>query len=128
MSTVYRKFAAGADGDFGRSELAFSSGASACLVLANQGYPAKAASGDAIEGIEAARACEGVAVFHAGTDRRDGQVIATGGRVLNVCADGDDLDQALARAYDGAARIHWPAKTMRSDIGRRVLGMGAGLS
>ena len=121
-------FAAGADGDFGRSELAFSSGASACLVLANQGYPAKAASGDAIEGIEAARACEGVAVFHAGTDRRDGQVIATGGRVLNVCADGDDLDQALARAYDGAARIHWPAKTMRSDIGRRVLGMGAGLS
>lgn len=121
-------FAAGAEGDFGRSELAFRAGASACLVLANQGYPGKAASGDVIEGIEAAQAHEGVVVFHAGTARRNGEVIATGGRVLNVCAVGEDLGEALSRAYDGADRIDWPAKAMRSDIGRRVLATGAGLS
>lgn len=117
-------FASGADGDFGRSELAFRSGASSCLVLANEGYPGKAASGDEIEGIEAARAREGVVVFHAGTRRRYGQLIAVGGRVLNVCAVGDDLGQALGRAYDAAAYIDWPAKAMRPDIGRRVLAMG----
>lgn len=121
-------FASGADGDFGRSRLAFRSGASACLVLANRGYPGNAASGDEIVGIDVAQAKEGVVVFHAGTGRRDGQIVATGGRVLNVCAVGDDLGQALARAYDGAARIHWRSKAMRSDIGRRVLGMGAVLS
>lgn len=119
-------FAAGADGDFGRTQLAFGAGASACLVLANEGYPEKAASGDAIEGIEAARGCEGVVVFHAGTSSRGGEVVATGGRVLNVCAVGDSLEQALGRAYEGAARIHWPSKAMRSDIGRRVLSSGTG--
>ncbi len=117
-------FAAGADGDFGRSTLAFRPGASACLVLANRGYPGRAASGDPIEGIEEAREHEGVVVFHAGAGRRDGQVIAAGGRVLNVCAVGGDLSQALARAYGAAARIHWPARAMRSDIGRRVLETG----
>lgn len=121
-------FVAGAEGDFGRSALAFRAGASVCLVLANQGYPGKAASGDVIEGIEAARSQEGVVVFHAGTDRRNGEFIATGGRVLNVCAVGEDLDQALSRAYEGADRINWPAKAMRSDIGRRVLATGGGLS
>ncbi len=118
-------FLAGAGGDFGRSELAFRAGASACLVLANRGYPGKAASGDPIEGIEDARAGEGVVVFHAGTGRRNGAVIATGGRVLNVCALGDDLAQALDRAYGAAACIRWPSKAMRSDIGRRVLDRGA---
>ncbi len=119
-------FLAGAGGDFARSELAFRAGASACLVLANQGYPGKAASGDAIEGIESARAREGVVVFHAGTGRNGDEVIAAGGRVLNVCAVGDDLGQALERAYGAAARIHWPSKAMRSDIGRRVLEGAAG--
>ena len=121
-------FTAGAEGDFGRSALSFRAGASACLVLANQGYPGKAVAGDVIEGIEVARAHEGVVVFHAGTARRNGDVIATGGRVLNVCAVGEDLGQALARAYEGADRINWPAKAMRSDIGRRVLATGAGPS
>ncbi len=119
-------FRAGAAGDFGRSALAFRAGASACIVLANRGYPGEAAAGDPIEGIEDARAREGVVVFHAGTDRRDGAVIAAGGRVLNVCAAGDDLPQALERAYGAAARIRWPARTMRSDIGRRVLEAASG--
>jgi len=118
-------FLAGARGDFGRSELAFRGGASACLVLANRGYPGKAASGDVIRGIEAARACEGVVVFHAGTGRSGGAVTATAGRVLNVCALGDDLSQALGRAYRAAEEITWPSKVMRTDIGRRVLAAGA---
>ncbi|MCY3930286.1 MAG: phosphoribosylamine--glycine ligase [Acidobacteria bacterium] len=120
-------FLAGAGGDFGRSQLAFRAGASACLVLANRGYPGKASSGDLIEGIEDARACEGVVVFHAGTGRNGGAVTATGGRVLNVCAVGEDLGQALERAYGAAALIRWPSKAMRSDIGRRVLDGGAGV-
>ncbi len=120
--------AAGADGDFGRSGLAFRSGAAACLVLANEGYPGKAASGDVIEGIDAARAGAGVVVFHAGAERRNGRIIAAGGRVLNVCAVGDDLGQALGRAYEAAAHVHWPAKAMRPDIGRRVLAMERVLS
>ncbi len=121
-------FAAGAAGDFGREQLAFHDGASACLVLANRGYPGAVAAGDVIQGIETARSVAGAVVFHAGTARRNGEVVAAGGRVLNVCAAGADLAEALDRAYRAADRIHWPAKTMRSDIGRRVLEVQAGSS
>ncbi len=119
--------AAGAEGDFGEQRVRFSSDAAACIVLASAGYPDKAVKGEAIRGIEAARAHEGVEVFHAGTafDARDpGQeqtLVAAGGRVLSVCGRGPKLVEALRRAYLAAAEIEWPSKVLRRDIGRRVL-------
>ncbi|MDX1382654.1 MAG: phosphoribosylglycinamide synthetase C domain-containing protein, partial [Thermoanaerobaculia bacterium] len=62
-----------------------------------------------------------VEVFHAGTASRDGAIVSAGGRVLNVCARGDDLRQALDRAYEACEDIYWPSKILRRDIGRRVL-------
>jgi phosphoribosylamine--glycine ligase len=47
--------------------------------------------------------------------------VTAGGRVLNVCASGGGLRDALRRAYEAAAEIEWPAKRVRGDIGRRVL-------
>lgn len=59
---------------------------------------------------------------HAGTRRRpDGQLVAAGGRVLNVCAEGDDIAQARERAYAAVRRIDWPGGFSRSDIGWRAL-------
>ena len=74
-----------------------------------------------IEGLEAAAARPRVEVFHAGTGERDGRIVASSGRVLNVCATGADLREALREAYAAAAEISWPHKVLRSDIGRRVL-------
>ena len=116
--------AAGAQGDFGDHRLRFSRDAAACIVLASSGYPGKPIKGEAIRGIERARAHEGVEVFHAGTgvDPRDGETLVTaGGRVLNVCARGPQLVDALRRAYAAAAEIDWPGKVFRRDVGRRVL-------
>ncbi len=113
--------AAGAGGDFGIDRLTFHPGASVCLVVANEGYPGKPIAGDPISGIEAAQAMESVEIFHAGTKAEHGRIIASSGRVLNVCARGSDLAEALDRAYGAAAEIDWPHKAMRSDIGRRVL-------
>jgi phosphoribosylamine--glycine ligase len=112
----------GAAGDFGIDDLRFSDRAAACIVLANDGYPDSPAKGDAISGLEQAGALDDVVVFHAGTAEEDGRVIAIGGRVLNVCALGDDLEDALAKAYAAADLISWEHKVMRRDIGRRVVG------
>lgn len=112
---------AGAVGSFELENLAFHSGAAVCLVLANEGYPGKPISGDEISGLETAQAMDSVEVFHAGTKAENGRIIASSGRVLNVCARGSNLGQALERAYAAAAEIDWPRKAMRSDIGRRVL-------
>lgn len=113
--------AAGAEGAFGTSRLHFRKEAAACLVLASQGYPERPVTGEPIDGLDEAAAVEGVAVFHAATALEDGRVVSAGGRVLNVCATGANLAEALRRAYAAAARIDWPSKILRHDIGRRVV-------
>jgi phosphoribosylamine---glycine ligase len=111
----------GARGEFEVPRLRFRQEAAACLVLASEGYPGTPVKGAAIHGLEAARSLPGVEIFHAGTARTTEGWAVAGGRVLNVCARGSDLRQALRRAYDAARLIEWPGRQLRGDIGRRVL-------
>ncbi|MDZ4364060.1 phosphoribosylamine--glycine ligase [Brevundimonas sp.] len=92
-----------------------------CVVLAAKGYPDSPLEGSIIRGADQDFGPD-VMVFHAGTRRRpDGQLIAAGGRVLNVCAQGDDIAQARERAYAAVRRIDWPGGFSRSDIGWRAM-------
>lgn len=91
-------------------------GASACIVLASGGYPGEYSKGFEITGTESCNAF----VYHAGTGVSDGKLVTTGGRVLGVTALGDDLDDALAAAYECVGRINFQAKHFRRDIGRTV--------
>lgn len=92
------------------------------VVMAAGGYPGAYDKGDVITGLADA-AAEGVQIFHAGTVLGDdGQVRTSGGRVLCVCALGDDVAQAQARAYAGVAKIHWRDVAYRRDIGYRAIG------
>ncbi len=113
--------AAGAAGQFGSQRLRFRQEAAACVVLGSSPYPERPVVGEPIEGLEAAAALPGVEIFHAGTAVDNGRLVTAGGRVLNVCATGPGLRDALRAAYQAAARIDWPSKLCRSDIGRRVL-------
>ncbi len=92
------------------------------VVLAAGGYPFDYRKGDAISGLDDDVAqCK---VFHAGTRRADGEVLTSGGRVLCVCALGDDVAEAQARAYDRVGRIAWRDVYYRRDIGYRALRRG----
>jgi len=86
------------------------------VVLATEGYPASARTGDPIAGLAEANALEDVHVFHAGTKRVDGDVVTAGGRVLGVTALGSTIAQARVRAYEAAAKISWPGVQYRRDI------------
>ena len=55
-------------------------------------------------------------VFHAGTKAEDGKVLAVGGRVLNVTARGDTLQEARDRAYAMVDSVDWPQGFFRRDI------------
>ncbi len=91
------------------------------VVMAAQGYPGKAKAGDVIAGLDEELGPD-VKVFQAGTKiDADGQVVTAGGRVLCVCALGDDLKQARDRAYAAADRIHFDGAFCRRDIGHRAL-------
>jgi phosphoribosylamine---glycine ligase len=92
------------------------------VVMAAQGYPSTPRTGTVIRGLDAAAADENVEIFHAGTKRDDaGQVVANGGRVLNVTARGKTVGEAQARAYAAIAKIDWPEGFCRRDIGWRAI-------
>jgi len=90
------------------------------VVMAAKGYPGRYEKGGIIRGIDRAEAMPGVKVFHAGTALRDGEIVASGGRVLNVTARGATIREAQARAYAAADVIDWPDGFFRRDIGWRA--------
>lgn len=95
---------------------------SVTVVYAAQGYPDEPLTGSIIRGLAQADQVDGVVVFHAGTrEDEEGNLRAAGGRVLNVTAIGDDLRQAVTRAYDAVSRIDWPGGFCRRDIAWRAL-------
>jgi len=98
-------------------------GAAVCVVLASGGYPRDYATGKRIEGLDAAASAADVVVFHAGTKRgADGGFVTTGGRVLGVCARGESVAEARARAYAACAPIAFEGMQLRRDIAARGVG------
>ncbi len=109
------------DGILDSVDLRWSEDAALTVVMAARGYPGAYEKGSEIRGLERAREVPGVQIFHAGTEMRDGRLVATGGRVLNVSATGRDVREAQARAYEAVALIDWPAGFCRHDIGWRAI-------
>ncbi len=91
------------------------------IVMAAKGYPGSYEKGTVINGLDALPEDSRNMVFHAGTREVDGQVVASGGRVLNVTARGDTLQEARDRAYATVEAVDWPDGFYRSDIGWRAL-------
>jgi phosphoribosylamine--glycine ligase len=91
------------------------------VVMAANGYPGSYEKGSVINGLDALPETSSEMCFHAGTSEKDGQIVATGGRVLNVTARGDNLRQAADRAYAMVDQIDWPEGFCRRDIGWRAL-------
>jgi phosphoribosylamine--glycine ligase len=98
----------------------FSDDTALTVVMAANGYPGMAEKGGAINGIAAAEAT-GAKVFHAGTARKAGKLVANGGRVLNVTAMGRDVAEAQRKAYAAVDAIDFPTGFCRRDIGWREL-------
>ncbi len=90
------------------------------VVLATGDYPASATP---LRGVAAPRVKDGCWIFWGNSTRRDGWIDAAGGRVLTLCAMGNDVERARARAYDGvhalAAELGACDLTYRTDIAAR---------
>jgi phosphoribosylamine--glycine ligase len=112
---------AAARGTLAGRQISWDPRAAACVVLAADGYPGNYERGKVIQGLDSLREWRDGAVFHAGTARRDGDVVTNGGRVLGVTALGADVAAAVAEAYGAVGRITWDGMHYRRDIGRRAL-------
>jgi phosphoribosylamine--glycine ligase len=105
------------EGRLERTEVAWRPGGCATVVVAAAGYPEAYGKGEVISGVAEAAALDGVMVFQAGTARKEGELVTSGGRVLAVSGVGEDLVMATGRAYEGLRKIQFAGAHYRRDIG-----------
>lgn len=92
---------------------------SVCVVLASGGYPGSYEKGKVIKGLD--QVSPETMVFHAGTAKKDGEIVTAGGRVLGVTAVGPDILAAIKSAYETVEKISFDGMQYRKDIGRRAI-------
>jgi phosphoribosylamine--glycine ligase len=110
-----------AEGQLKDTKIEWVKEAAACVVLASRGYPDGVETGKPIHGLDDLAGEPDVVVYHAATDRRDGEVVTVGGRVLGVTALGATLDAAVQRAYEAIPKISFDGMQFRKDIGQKAL-------
>lgn len=88
-----------------------------CVVMCAKGYPENYEKGSEINGLEHITKAK---ILHAGTIKKDGKILANGGRVLNVVAEADSFKSARDKAYEAIAQIDWKEGFCRKDIASKA--------
>ena len=123
-SDLLKVMTACTEGTLADTEVRFSDGAAACVILASGGYPVAYEKGKPITGLVDGQLPDepNVTVYHSGTAiTEDGQLVTNGGRVLGVTATAPGLPRAISIAYEAAEHIHFDKLHKRTDIGMRAL-------
>lgn len=107
------------DGRLAGVKLEWSPGACVCVVMAAGGYPGDYASGKEIKGLLSAPA--DALIFHAGTKADGDRIVTSGGRVLGVSARGENIADAIVKAYQAVVSVSFEGAHYRTDIGRRAV-------
>ena len=110
-----------ADGVLDHVDLRWRDEIALTVVMAARGYPGHYEKGSEIRNLDAAAKGDDIEIFHAGTTKKDGKILATGGRVLAVTALGQTVTEAQNRAYAAVDKIDWPEGFCRRDIGWRAV-------
>ncbi|WP_275789296.1 phosphoribosylamine--glycine ligase [Pararhizobium gei] len=106
---------ASATGGLANATATWRDDAALTVVMASKGYPGPYTKNTPILSLPGEDA--GHKIFHAGTALKDGQLVATGGRVLNVTATGPTVGAAKDAAYAALDRVEWDNGFCRRDIG-----------
>ena len=117
-SSLYHLLDSSLDTKLSDIDLKISSKTAVTVVLSAKGYPESYKKGMRIDGLD--QIDKGL-VFHAGTKLVGGEIVASGGRVLNVVGFGENLQSAIEEAYKISDKINFNDKFLRRDIGQKGL-------
>jgi phosphoribosylamine--glycine ligase len=120
QSDLVELIEAALDGRLDKASIAWDPRPAVGVVIAAHGYPGPVRGGDEIHGLDATTLTD-TKIFHGGTRIDGNRVVSAGGRVLTVCALGDDVAKARARAYSAAERVRLAGSFYRRDIAYRAL-------
>ncbi len=121
MSDILPALIATSDGMLENFHLRWRDQAALTVVMAAKGYPGDYRKGTEIKGLSGLAGGDDLQIFHAGTRRQGDRLLANGGRVLNITAQGASIAEAQRKAYAAIDRIDWPEGFCRRDIGWRAL-------
>ena len=116
-SDLVELFEGVAKGDLDQREIVFDERAAVSIMLVSGGYPQEYKKGYTISGLNK---IEGSIVFHAGTARKDADIVTCGGRVIAVSSYGKDKEEALLKSFEEAQKIEFTGNYFRRDIGQDV--------
>ena len=94
---------------------------SLCIVVCSNGYPDEFKKNIKIENLKSVNLQSHDYLFHAGTSRKDEEVYATGGRVLNFVSISDDFNDAKISVQRNLDSLNWSGGFYRKDIGYKVI-------
>ena len=94
---------------------------SLCIVLCSNGYPDKYERNVKIENLNKIKLNENSLIFHAGTKLVDKDIVATGGRVLNIVNVSNNFAESKKQALTILKDINWNKGFYRKDIGYKVI-------
>ncbi len=109
------------DGTLDEITLEWDTRPAVCVVMASEGYPGSYENGKIITGLDQAAQLEDVMVFHAGTAKKNNDIVTAGGRVLGVTAVGNTVAQAKAKAYEAVEMIKFDGAYCRRDIADKAI-------
>jgi phosphoribosylamine--glycine ligase len=109
------------DGKLDEVTLDWDSRPAVCVVMASKGYPGDYEKEKIITGLDEAGKSDDVMVFHAGTAKKNGDIVTNGGRVLGVTALGDTIAAAKAKAYQAVEIIKFDGAYWRRDIADKAI-------
>lgn len=114
QSDLMELFEGVANGNLSETSFELDNRYATTVVLVSGGYPEGYVNGKAITGLDKVK--DSIA-FHAGTKQAEKEVVTNGGRVLAITSYGDTMEEALAKSFENAQRIHYDQKYYRRDIG-----------
>ena len=94
---------------------------SLCVVVCSNGYPDEFKKNIKIENLKSIDLQSQDYLFHAGTSKKDGEVYAVGGRVLNFISLSDNFNDAKMSITKNLNKLNWPGGFYRKDIGHKVI-------
>ena len=89
-----------------------------CVVMCANGYPENYEKGTEIKNLDLITEAK---ILHAGTIKKDGKILANGGRVLNIVAEATSFTTARDKAYKAITKIDWKEGFCRKDIAEKLL-------
>ena len=94
---------------------------SLCVVVCSNGYPDEFQKNIKIENLKSVNLQSQDYLFHAGTSKKNGEVYAIGGRVLNLVSLSDSFNDAKINITKNLDKLNWSGGFYRKDIGYKVI-------